>query len=261
MGLVRDVLRAAKQRDSKVFGHAPFTPVIPGDYKRAIAAGLVLGDPGSIGLAPLIGDKAGGYFLTWATGPIKSCVVYFGPEGQKFVAAASEAEFIAMMPYGTGLSDGMAYWFNKLTESADTEVPTELDPATLAAHRASGEPTDAWIGNMVAAVEAAGLAVDPDPLARIEAVNRAVLAHWLAVCERRFETPLVSADLAMEVRAYKASEGFQVGERIAHPIFGEGVVEARPDPGKMTVFFKSGRKILAQAKDIPIPPVTKKRRR
>ena len=54
---------------------------------------------------------------------------------------------------------------------------------------------------------------------------------------------------------------FQIGERIQHPTFGEGVVEARPDPGKMTVFFKSGRKVLVQAKEPPPPPVVKARGR
>jgi hypothetical protein len=64
---------------------------------------------------------------------------------------------------------------------------------------------------------------------------------------QRFDTPAVAADLSKAVRAYKASEKFVVGERVEHPTFGTGVVEAA-DPGKMTVFFAVGRKVLAMAK-------------
>lgn len=64
---------------------------------------------------------------------------------------------------------------------------------------------------------------------------------------QRFDTPAVAADLSKAVRTYKASEKFQVGERVEHPTFGTGVVETA-EPGKMTVFFAVGRKVLVQAK-------------
>src|SRR5450432_3252749 len=41
----------------------------------------------------------------------------------------------------------------------------------------------------------------------------------------RFERPAVAADLAKPVRTYRASERFEVGERVEHPSFGQGVVE------------------------------------
>jgi len=63
----------------------------------------------------------------------------------------------------------------------------------------------------------------------------------------RFDAPHVAADLSKAVRPYKASERFAVGERVEHPTFGQGVVELS-EPGKMTVFFAVGRKVLVQAK-------------
>jgi hypothetical protein len=64
---------------------------------------------------------------------------------------------------------------------------------------------------------------------------------------QRFDTPAVAADLSKAVRTYKASEKFVVGERVEHPTFGTGVVETA-EPGKITVFFAVGRKMLVQAK-------------
>ena len=63
----------------------------------------------------------------------------------------------------------------------------------------------------------------------------------------RFEKPAVPADLSRPTRPYRASEQFEVGERIEHPTFGQGVIELS-EPGKVTVFFPSGRRVLVQAK-------------
>lgn len=65
----------------------------------------------------------------------------------------------------------------------------------------------------------------------------------------RFEKPAVAADLSRAVRRYSAIERYAVGDRIDHPVFGQGVVEASPEPGKVTVFFAVGRKVLVQAKE------------
>lgn len=43
-------------------------------------------------------------------------------------------------------------------------------------------------------------------------------------------------------------ETFRPGEQIKHPRFGVGLVERSADPGKISVLFSDGRKILAQAK-------------
>jgi len=64
----------------------------------------------------------------------------------------------------------------------------------------------------------------------------------------RFEKPAVAADLAKPVRKYGASLKFEVAERVEHPTFGQGVVEVS-EPGKVTVFFATGRRVLAQAKE------------
>lgn len=63
----------------------------------------------------------------------------------------------------------------------------------------------------------------------------------------RFEKPAVAADLSKPTRPYRASEQFEVGERIEHPSFGSGVIEIA-EPGKVTVFFAAGRRVLVQAK-------------
>jgi hypothetical protein len=64
----------------------------------------------------------------------------------------------------------------------------------------------------------------------------------------RFEKPAVAADLAKPVRSYGASLKYEVGERVEHPTFGQGVVETA-EPGKITVFFAVGRRVLVQSKD------------
>ena len=64
----------------------------------------------------------------------------------------------------------------------------------------------------------------------------------------RFEKPAVAADLAKPVRTYAASLKYDVGERVEHPSFGQGVVE-QAEPGKITVFFATGRRVLVQSKD------------
>jgi hypothetical protein len=64
----------------------------------------------------------------------------------------------------------------------------------------------------------------------------------------RFATPAVAADLSRAVRTYRVTERFEVGERVEHPSFGQGVVESTTEPGKMTVFFADGRKVLVHDK-------------
>jgi hypothetical protein len=64
----------------------------------------------------------------------------------------------------------------------------------------------------------------------------------------RFEKPAVAADLSKPSRPYRASEKFDVGERVDHPNFGQGIVELC-EPGKITVFFATGRRVLACAKE------------
>ena len=64
----------------------------------------------------------------------------------------------------------------------------------------------------------------------------------------RFEKPAVAADLSRPAKTYRASEKFEVGDRVEHPSFGQGVVEVS-EPGKVTVFFATGRRVLVQSKE------------
>ncbi|MEO8706139.1 MAG: hypothetical protein ABI867_39280 [Kofleriaceae bacterium] len=64
----------------------------------------------------------------------------------------------------------------------------------------------------------------------------------------RFEKPSVAADLTKPARPYRASERFEVGERVDHPNFGQGIIELS-ESGKVTVFFATGRRVLVQAKE------------
>jgi hypothetical protein len=64
----------------------------------------------------------------------------------------------------------------------------------------------------------------------------------------RFEKPAVAADLSKPVRNYSAVLRYDVGERVEHVQFGQGVVETA-EPGKITVFFASGRRVLVQSKE------------
>ncbi len=59
------------------------------------------------------------------------------------------------------------------------------------------------------------------------------------------DEPRTEPNLALPVRDYAMSGTYQTGERIEHPKFGQGVVEAFPSPGKMDVFFEDGRRTLA----------------
>jgi hypothetical protein len=62
--------------------------------------------------------------------------------------------------------------------------------------------------------------------------------------------PAVEPDIRRPTRPYRASEEYQVADRVDHVKFGIGVVE-ETEPGKMTVWFPVGRKVLVQARPAP----------
>ena len=64
----------------------------------------------------------------------------------------------------------------------------------------------------------------------------------------RFEKPAIAADLTKPIRKYAASLKYEAGERVEHPTFGTGTIELA-EPGKITVFFAVGRRVLAQSKE------------
>jgi cell wall assembly regulator SMI1 len=51
-----------------------------------------------------------------------------------------------------------------------------------------------------------------------------------------------------DARAYRASERFAVGDRLSHPTFGEGVVQAVAAADKITVRFGGGPRVLVHGK-------------
>jgi hypothetical protein len=64
----------------------------------------------------------------------------------------------------------------------------------------------------------------------------------------REELSTFTPDPSAPVRPYSMRETFQAGEQISHPRFGVGLVERSNEPGKMSVLFTDGRRVLAQAK-------------
>ena len=80
---------------------------------------------------------------------------------------------------------------------------------------------------------------------------RAASSRKSASASRKKPEPVaevVEPDLSKPVKTYSIRETFEVRERIDHPKFGVGVVESSPGPGKVSVMFPGGRRILAQAK-------------
>ena len=49
------------------------------------------------------------------------------------------------------------------------------------------------------------------------------------------------------VKNYAANEPFQVGDRLSHPTFGEGVVQKLIFPNKMEIIFRNDIKTLIHA--------------
>ncbi len=62
--------------------------------------------------------------------------------------------------------------------------------------------------------------------------------------------PLVKVDLNKPLRPYAISESFGVGDRIDHAKFGSGVVEMVVGPGKIQVFFPTGRRVMAHDRQV-----------
>jgi hypothetical protein len=59
----------------------------------------------------------------------------------------------------------------------------------------------------------------------------------------------ITADPDRPPRTYRPSEHYSAGDRVLHPRFGEGVVQATSGPTKVRVLFSDGEKTLVQARD------------
>ena len=58
--------------------------------------------------------------------------------------------------------------------------------------------------------------------------------------------PVVSADTSRPRRDFRPKDTYQVGDRMLHPSFGEGVVQATRGATKVEVLFEAGTKLLVQ---------------
>jgi hypothetical protein len=62
--------------------------------------------------------------------------------------------------------------------------------------------------------------------------------------------PLVEADLSRPRRPFRPSDTYQVGDRVVHADFGEGIVQAVRGPRKVEVLFEVGAKTLVQGRQV-----------
>lgn len=60
--------------------------------------------------------------------------------------------------------------------------------------------------------------------------------------------PAVEADLSRPRRPFRPSDTYQVGDRVVHAHFGEGVVQAVRGPQKVEVLFEAGPKTLVHGR-------------
>jgi hypothetical protein len=64
------------------------------------------------------------------------------------------------------------------------------------------------------------------------------------------EEPAIEADPTRPVRLYAMTESYHPGDRIAHPLFGEGVVQGAAGPGKIEVRFPGEPRVLVHQRPI-----------
>jgi hypothetical protein len=117
---------------------------------------------------------------------------------------------------------------------------------------------DAGVGARVQylTLEAVGCAVDADGWPALASAPRLVPA-WEETAGRVRPKPpprpkarpspedlVVEADPSRPVRGYAMSERYQAGDRVAHPMFGEGVVQGPAGPGKIKVRFEGQPRVL-----------------
>ena len=64
----------------------------------------------------------------------------------------------------------------------------------------------------------------------------------------RAQTPVVEADSSRPRRAFRASDTYEVGDRVVHASFGEGVVQMVKGAAKIEVLFEAGPKTLVHGR-------------
>jgi len=68
------------------------------------------------------------------------------------------------------------------------------------------------------------------------------------VARSRETASLVEADLSRPSRPFSPRDTYQVGDRLVHPTFGEGVVQAVQGATKVSVHFDGGTRLLVQGR-------------
>ncbi len=151
------------------------------DYRAHIDAGMTAGDPDDAGLVPLLDTHGSSFYLRWS-----GAVVMLGSEGQAYVAARSEAEFVSLLPYGDLINDAMKYWFARLRPPHETYAGLVPTPEILQTYRTVSRQRDAWKTHLIAVATAAGVAIEPDPFEVVGEANRELLAPFTELVQRRF---------------------------------------------------------------------------
>jgi hypothetical protein len=78
--------------------------------------------------------------------------------------------------------------------------------------------------------------------------SRSPARRSAASARRGSAQPVVEADPSRPRRAFSPQDSYQVGDRLVHPTFGEGVVQAILGASKLEVLFDSGPKRLVQGR-------------
>ena len=68
--------------------------------------------------------------------------------------------------------------------------------------------------------------------------------------DRRSVEEIVEADLSRPARVYAVSDQYLAGDRISHPILGEGVVQGLAGDGKIRVRFDESEKVLVHERAV-----------
>lgn len=196
-------------------------------------------------LAPLGMDASGGYFAEWAPRSGEKPIIYFGSEGQTYVAARDLRELLGQLPYclgdGWGIQDAMKYWFNELTALDDELEKLPTAPATDDQKEADRRMVSVLDNNEIPIVD--------DLLGTIEAANRKYL--WVLVdavdsMVSGYPSFKLWWDAWNEVkgtpRTFSPKERYEVGECIRYPSkqpgadgLGRGVVIAHPAPNRVLI--------------------------
>ncbi len=220
----------------------------------------------ALGAEALVRDSTGGVYLVWNA--VRGApVVYSGSEGQLFVAAASEVDFLRLIPWGETLVQGLMRraWESianlnlPWSDPLDGPPKKEIDEVNLKAMEAEDFKLalapypklypQKKVDNFLAALEAAKITPTKQPAAEVHAASQTLLLRWIDTCEalrdggpsRTLRHPVLSA-LADAPADYAREATYGVNDVFRHPKFGDGVVAKVVSPALIDVAFVMGRR-------------------